>query len=83
MTSFVGGFDVEEDEIFLLKLLDGSIGLAFVVGVPQSCRTGYGHLVEAAIDTNAENEVDGRNDCSSTDTFGEEAHKRLHLRAIS
>ena len=83
VSGFVGGLDVEEDEILLLELFDGSIGLPFVVGVPQSCCARHDHLIEAAIDTDAEDEVNGRNDSARVDTRREEVLERLHLRAIA
>ena len=67
VTSFVGSLHVQEDKILLLELLKGSSGLAFIVGVPQAGSARNFDLVKAAIDANAENQVNGRDDCARVD----------------
>ena len=83
VTSLVGCFDMEEDKVALAKFFDGSLCLCLIVGVPQSCCSWHLDLLQAAIDTYAEDEIDSRDHCSAVDLVGEELVESLHRRTIA
>ena len=62
MTGFVAGFHVHKHEVVLLEGLNGCLGLAFVVGVSESCGSRYLDDAQASIASDALNQVNGRDD---------------------
>ena len=83
VTSLIGCFDVEEDKVALAKFFDGSLCLCLIVGVPQTSCSRHLDLLQAAIDTYAEDEIDCRDHCSAVDLVGEELVESLHRRTIA
>ena len=68
MASFVAGFHVQEHKVFFTQCIEGSRGLAFVVGVVEAGGSLDLDYVQTGIMADAFDEVDGRDDAA-----------RLHL----
>ena len=72
VTRLVRSLHVQENKVFLAELLNSSIPFALIVSVPQTSDTGHLDFVQSAIDADAEDQVDGRNDGARLDAVGEE-----------
>ena len=77
VTSFVACLHMNEYEIIMLQCLDGCLGLAFVVGVGQTCGTWDLINLLSCIVTYTANEVYGRDD-STTFDLRILLHQRFH-----
>ena len=82
MSCLVAGLHMYEYEVVVLKCLDGSLSLAFVVGIGQSCGTFHLYNLQSSIVAYATNQVNSRNH-STTLYLRILLHQRLHRRTIA
>ena len=81
MTSLVTCLNMEEDEILMLEVIESSLRLTLIVGVPQTCSTFNLYDVETSIFAYTLNKVDCTHNSTCLD-LRILLHKSLHSRTI-